>query len=146
MQQLNRITPQLGPESYKTFQIAAPLSTHWRPATCQEAGCAQYANGWQVRVEGLIPEDLYLAEHCGRNYRKVSPAPGETWLVYEAGQPCFRSGSHRVRVDREERFVVSGGDWRGNPRQERREHLNAADWQEDMAGHLDQLHTAIERG
>ena len=143
---LNRVVPALGPQSYKTFQIAAPLSTHWRPATCEEAGCPQYAQGWQVRVEGLSEEDLYLATHCGRSWQRVCVAPGETYLVFEPGQPCFRSGSHRVRVEREERFIVTGGDWRGNPRQERREHLNAADWQEDMAGHLDQLNTAYERG
>lgn len=143
---MQRIVPQLGPESYKTFQIAAPLSTHWRPATCEEVQCPNYVNGWQVRVEGLAEEDLYLATHCGRSWQRASVALGETYLVYAAGQPCFRSSSHRVRVEREERFVVTGGDWRGNPRQERREHLNAADWQEDMAGHLDQLHTAIGRG
>lgn len=144
--QLNRPAPYLGPEHMKTYQIAAPISTHFRPATCEEAGCEQYRNGWQVRIEGLDEQDIYLATHCGRKFSRVSVAEGETYLVFEPGQPCFRSGSHRVRLAREERFLVAGGDWRGNPRNERREHANAADWQEDMAGHLDQLHTAIERG
>jgi hypothetical protein len=143
---LNRIAPQAGPEAYQTWQIAAPLSTHWRPATCQEAGCEHHANGWQVRIEGLDEQNLHLATHCGRRFRRVTVAAGETYLVFEAGQPCFRSGSHRVRLEREERFLVTGGDWRGNPRQERREHASAADWQDEMAGHLDRLHTAYERG
>lgn len=143
---LHRIAPQYGPENFKTYQIAAPLSTHWRPATCAEVGCEQYENGWQIRVEGLDEEDLYLATHCGRAWKQVTVAPGETYLIFAAGQACFRSTTHRVRVAREERFIVSGGDWRGNPRQERREHLNADDWQEDFAEHQDRIITAYERG
>lgn len=146
MMPLNRIEPAAGPSAYKTWQIAAPISTHWRPASCEEANCEQYRNGWQVRAEGLTAQELHLATHCGRKYRLAAVAAGESYLVYEAGQPCFRSGTHRVRIEREERFLVTGGDWRGNPRQERREHHNAAEWQEEMAGHLDQLHTAYERG
>lgn len=143
---INRIVPQAGPEAYKSYGILAPLSTHWRVATCEEVGCEQFANGWQVRVEGLDEADLYLAEHCGRSFRRFTAGPGETYLVYAAGQPCFRSASHRVRIEREERFIVSGGDWRGNPRQERREHLNAADWTEDFAEHQDRIKTALEGG
>lgn len=141
-----RIQPHAGPAAYITYTAAAPLATHFRAATCAEAGCAQYTHGWRVRVEGLTPEDLHLATHCGRRHRRVEEGPGVTWLVFDAGQPCFRASEHRIRLDRPERFAVTGGDWRGNPRGERREHVTAADWAEDMAGHLDRLNTAIERG
>jgi len=143
---LNRITPQAGPHAYKTYGIAAPLATHWRPATCEEVGCEQYRGGWQVRIEGLDPQDIHLATHSGRKWSRVQVAEGETYLVFEPGQPCFRSAAHRVRLDRQERFLVTGGDWRGNPRQERREHASAANWQEDFAEHQDRIKTVIERG
>lgn len=141
-----RITPAMGPENYKTYQIAAPVSTHWQPATCEEVDCPNYLNGWQVRLEGLTPQQIHDATHCGRKYTQVSVMAGETWLVYEAGQPCFACSSHRKRIERDERFLVTGGDYRGNPRNERYEHAEPADWQEDMADHLDRLRTAQERG
>lgn len=142
---LHRIQPLGPPQAYKTYSVAQPLATHWRPATCAEAGCLNYLNGWRVRVEGLTPELLHAATSSGRKFTRQDVAEGETWLVFEAGQPCFAASAHRVLTGRPQRFFERGGDWRGNPRGERRE-LNPADWLDSFANHQDRLATAIGRG
>lgn len=141
------IEPRMGPESYKTYSIVAPLATHFRPATCEEIGCEHYTKGWQVRVEGLSPQMLHAARTSGRKYAELTAAAGETWLVFEAGQPCFKRTEHRVPVGRPELFIVRDGDRRGNPRGTRaRQHLRPELWQEDFAEHQQGLADAIERG
>ena len=140
-----RLEPQLPPAAYQTFQVAAPLSTHWAPATCAEVDCPEYLNGWRLRVEGLTDQDVHLAEHCGRKYTRVSVAPGETWLVFEAGQPCFKASQHRRRLDREERFIIRGGDHRANPRGDHRE-TTASGWADDFGEHQETLADRFGRG
>jgi hypothetical protein len=106
----------IGPAAaYQTYSIKAPLSTHFRPATCEEVDCPDYRFGWKVHLEG-IPENLrHTALSSGRKYRIEQEAEGLTWLVYEAGQKCFQNSRHRTRVERPEMYLVRGGDLRGNP-------------------------------
>jgi hypothetical protein len=137
--------PLLGAEHMKTYQVAQPLATHWRPATCAEVDCPNYLNGWRVRVDGLAPQLLHAATSSGRRYARLDVAEGEAWLVFEAGQPCFAASTHRALVGRPQRHFERGGDWRGNPRGERRE-LNQADWLDSFANHQDRIATVIERG
>lgn len=143
---MNRVQPAMPAGAYKTYQIAAPLSTHHRPATCAEVDCPDYLHGWRVRVETLTPELLHEAKTCGRRFREVPVAPGETWLSYEAGQPCFRAGEHRKRLDRPELFIVRGGDFRGNPLGQSREHARPELWVEDFAEHQGRLADVQRRG
>jgi hypothetical protein len=146
MQQLSRPwTPALPAHAVQTFEIAAPLGTHWRPATCEEVECPEFLHGWRLRVEDLDPQDVHVATHCGRSFTVSAVAPAETWLVFGAGQPCFKSAGHRIRLEREERFIVRGGDWRDNPRGDRRE-TTATGWVDDFGEHQDRLNTAFERG
>ena len=140
-----RLEPQMAPGAYQTFQVAAPLSTHWRPATCAEVDCPEYLNGWRLRVEGLIDQDVYLATHCGRKYQRVSVTASETWLVFEAGQPCFKASQHRKRLEREERYIIRGGDHRANPTGERRE-TTAAGWLDDFGERQEKNAELFERG
>ena len=142
---LMRAAPLLGAERMKTYQVAQPLATHWRPATCDQVACPNWLYGWRVRVEGLAPEMLHAATSSGRKWTLADVAAGESYLVFEAGQPCFASTTHRVLVGRPQRHIVRGGDWRGNPRGERRE-LNQADWVDSFANHQDRIATVIERG
>jgi hypothetical protein len=147
MQQMNRVEPQMPASAYKTFQIVAPVSTHWRPASCAEVGCADHVNGWRVRVEGLDPQMLHAAKTSGRKYSELRVADGETWLVYEAGQPCFRSSQHRKRIDRPELYLVRDGDHRGNPRGTRvRQHIKPDHWVENFAEHQQGLADAHQKG
>jgi len=145
---LNRIAPLMGPESYKTYAVVSPLSTHFRKATCAEADCAYYRDGFQVRVEGLAPQVLHAVQHSGRKYTVQKVAEGETYLAFEAGQPCLRAALHRVRVsDRPPLYVVRDGDWRGNPRRTKdRVHHTPDNWLDDFADHQQRIVDEIAKG
>lgn len=142
-----RIDPRMPPAAYKSYRIVAPRQTHFRPATCAEVDCPPYLNGWRVRVEGLDPQMLHDAKTSGRRFTELHVAQGETWLVFEAGQPCFQAGEHKTRLDRPEFFVVQDGDHRGNPRgTQARRHTNAADWVNDFAEHQAALSDEQQKG
>jgi hypothetical protein len=145
--QLFRIQPVAAPQFYKTYEMASPLSTHWRPATCAEANCQFYANGFQVRVEGLAPNVLHAVQHSGRKYTVQKVAEGETYLAFEPGQPCLRQSTHRVRADRPPLYIVRDGDWRGNPRGTKaRLHQKPENWVEDFALHQQSIADEIAKG
>ena len=145
--QLSRPEPLMPARAYKTYEMRSPLSTHYRPATCAEANCEYYANGWQVRVEGLAPQVLHAVQHSGRKYTVQKPAEGETYLAFEAGQSCFRQALHRVRVERPPLYIVRDGDWRGNPRGTKaRLHQRPEHWVEDFATHQQAIADEIEKG
>lgn len=146
--QLSRIQPLMGPEAYKTYAVVSPLGTHFRPATCEEVGCPHYANGWRVRVEGLPPELVHAARTSGRKYMEQHVADNETWLVFDAGQACFRASDHRTRKsDRPPLYVVRDGDYRGNPRRTKdRVHHTPDNWLDDFATHQQAIADEIEKG
>lgn len=141
-----RLQPALPVGAYQSFTIAVPLATHWRPATCAETDCPHWLGGWQVRVEGLPPELVHTARNSGRRFTEMSVAEGETWLVFEAGQPCFKATEHRIRTMRPERFIERAGDWRGNPGGRVREHVRPDDWVDSFATNQIDLKEIIERG
>ena len=138
-----RIVPQGRPSAYETFSIHRPLATHWRKATCKEVDCPQYLNGWRVRVELLTPKGVHDATHCGRKFDRVGVAPGETWLIYEAGQPCFQAAHHQKQIERPELYVVRGGDWRalGDPHK-----VSSTSWLDSFGENQEALRDAAERG
>lgn len=146
MQRMNRIPPQGKVQDYKTYQIAAPLKTHWRPATCAEVNCPQHEKGWQVRVENLTPEMLHAARTSGRKYIELHVAEGETWLVFEAGQACFRAAMHRTKLDRQEIYIARDGDWRGNPTGRVLKHTRPDHWCEDMNENNQRIIQIQQRG
>lgn len=146
MQRMNRIAPQGAVQDYKTYQIVSPLSTHWRPATCAEVDCPEYIKGWKLRVEGLPPEMVHAAKTCGRKFTELDVTADEHWLIFEAGQPCFRSAQHRRLLDKQEIFVVRDGDFRGNPTGNVRKHTRPEHWVEDFSEHQDKLAQQIQQG
>ncbi|TGZ14750.1 hypothetical protein DV517_62330 [Streptomyces sp. S816] len=142
-----RIEPQMGPEAYKTYAIVSPISTHMRRATCEEVGCEHHLNGWRVRVEALTPDLVRAARDSGRKYTEQSIAEGETWLVFEAGQTCFKAHEHRAPIGRPPLYLVRDGDYRGNPRRTKaRLHQRPGDWVEDFAEHQQALADEIKKG
>lgn len=147
MRPLNRLQP-LGPaEAYKTYQISAPKSTHFRKATCVEINCPNYVNGWKIRLEVLSQDVQEIVRKSGKKYQVMPVAEGETYLVFEAGQSCFDEFRHMTRVEKPEIYVVRDGDWRGNPRgTQARKHTSHEFWLEDFAEHQDKIKTQIERG
>jgi hypothetical protein len=146
MQRMNRIQPQGRVQDYKTYQIMSPLNTHWRAATCAEVGCPEYQKGWRLRVEGLPPEMLHAAKTCGRKFTELDVSENEHWLIFEAGQPCFRAGQHRALLDKQEIYVVRDGDFRGNPTGSVRRHTRPEFWQEDFAEHQEKLARQHQQG
>jgi len=141
-----RLPPNLPTAAYQTFQISAPLETHWRSASCAEVDCPQYLNGWRVRLEGLSEEDRWAIHRSGRKFERHEIAAGETWLMFEAGQSCFAASEHKLPLGRPELFVVRGGDWRGNPTKEFRQHTSADSWVDEFATNQDKIAEVIERG
>ncbi|MGW2720854.1 hypothetical protein [Streptomyces sp. NPDC001492] len=145
--ELSRPQPLMGAAAYKTYEMRAPLSTHFRPATCAEVDCPHYLNGWRVHLEALTEDLADAARKSGRRYREEKVAEGQTYLVFEAGQNCFRVSQHRARVDRPPLYVVRDGDFRGNPRGTKaRLHQRAQDWVEDFATHQQAIADQIEKG
>lgn len=140
---MNRIAPIGQVQEYRTFQILAPASTHRRKATCAEVDCSHYLNGWRVRIDGLPPRMLHAAKTSGRKYTEFHVAEGEDWLVFEAGQDCFKASQHTLPLDRQEIFIARDGDFRGNPTGNVRKHTRPEFWIEEMQenqGRLADLH------
>lgn len=142
------IIPALPSQHFKTYEILAPLSTHFRPATCEEIECPAYVNGWKT----IVPADSGAAQYIrsgtsGRRFVEAqSPYEIENGLtdgmaefIFEPGQKCFASDKHRVPLEREPLYIARGGDARGNPLRERRVHTRPEDWTEDFAEHLDKV-------
>lgn len=143
---LTRLCPSLPVQSYKSYTVSAPLSSHWRNGTCEEADCPEYQHGWKTTVD--LDSELgqrqayYIVKESGRSFQ-VERHGQLVEFIFEAGQKCFTQ--HRIRLDRYPRFFVRGGDWRQNTGLIR-EHSNFENWQEDFALHQDRLKTVIERG
>lgn len=138
------IIPALPSQHFKTYEIIAPLKTHFRPATCEEFGCEAWRNGWRT----IVPTDSGAAQYIrsGSSVRRFVESTGALELaggmaefMFSPGQKCFAADKHRVPLEREPLYVARGGDARGNPLRERRVHTRAQDWQEDFAGHLDRV-------
>lgn len=140
------IVPRLGPESYKTYQIVAPLRTHFRPASCEEAQCQGWANGWKTTVLPDSPQANYIRSRSGRRFIEQRNQDGTVSFVFSPGQMCFRASEHRVPLEREPFYVVRGGDFRGNPRGIPNVRHKAGDWVDDFANHQQSIHDALQRG
>lgn len=146
MRELNRpIVPQGRVEDYQTFQIATPPDTAIVTA-CPDAGCQAYAKGWQTTVDERTQAGRaaahYIRWQSGRTIaREQKTADGLTVFTFAAHQRCF--AEHRTR---QELFVVSHGDWRGNPSGRVRQHQNAADWVEHFALNQQKLADQAQQG
>lgn len=159
MQYLNRIDPQLPPQAMQTYRILAPLATHWKPVTCAQTGwcpgpepCGQCTAGWLMPIDEATDlgqrQAAYLRRQSGRTFREQRSG-ALTIFTFAGGQRCFQdhpAHEHRARVEREERFLITGGDYRGNPRRTRPVELSAGSWADDFGEHQETLNTAFERG
>lgn len=150
MRKLTRLEPQLPAGAMKTYQVIAPVETHYRRATCAEVECGHYINGWRTPIDESTDlgkrQAYYLRNNSGRHFTEDrNLMPGLTMFTFEAGQTCF--SAHQVRLDKPEVYLVKGGDWRGNPAGTKsKQHANAADWVEDFSKHQDALKTRLNQG
>ena len=142
---INRIQPVGPAQSYKTFEISAPKETHHREASCVEVGCQMQANGWSTVVDESSDlgqrQAAYIRTVAGRAYTATLGEEGGTVFEFPAGQECF--SFHQTRIDRDEHFIVRGGDWRGNPRREGYVHDSADSWVDEFATHQDRIDKAL---
>lgn len=145
----NRLPNRMGAENYQTFQIAAPVQTHTRKASCEEVECAQYLNGWRVKLD--LSSDLgqrqahYIKHQSGRSYKVVGQEGGLVVLEFNGNQECFQE--HRVPLDRPAVYRVKGGDHRGNPlRTLTRIHKKPEFWVEEFAEHQDKIDKIRRKG
>lgn len=145
-----RLPPALPAAAMKTYQIASPLSTHWHPVTCEEARCDGFTHGWMSYIDESTElgqrQAWFIRRESGRHFTEERNEFGITEFTFEAGQECFASGDHRARNERPERYLVRGGDFRGNPTGMRREHSGPDPWLDDFATHQDRLATLLEHG
>lgn len=142
---VNRIDPALPAHQYKTYTIVSPISTHFRDGSCDEAGCLAQRNGWKTVVDESTElgqrQAHYIRKQSGRRFTEERTPEGLTAFTFVAGQRCFTT--HKVPLDRPEFYLVRGGDWRGNPRGERRQHSGPDAWVNDFGEHQDRIARVI---
>lgn len=155
-----RIEPALPAHAYQSYALVSPISTHFRPGTCEEAGCEPHRHGWRTVVDEATElgqrQAHYIRRESRRRFREERDTAGLTVFTFEAGQACFTAANgsydpkvaqHKVRVDREEFYFRRPGDWRGNPTGERPyRHTRADFWAEDFAEHQQQLADRLGQG
>jgi hypothetical protein len=134
-----RIAPTIGAQHVQTWNISAPRSTHFRPATCAEVECDPHVHGW-VTVVPAGSDLEAIVRRSGRSFTEERRDGGLIAFTFPAGQTCFLVGEHVVPLERPELYLVRDGDWRGNPRGTRpRRYDKAYQWVDDMATHLERI-------
>lgn len=148
MRPIYRLPPKLPPQAMKTYQIARPLPTHWRVATCAEVDCGAWQHGWKtvLDVAKKIGQTRanYIRLHSGRAFT-VEQVGTLVTFTFSAGQRCFTQ--HLVPVGREPLFAVREGDWRGNPRgTEPVRFTSARQFVDDFGEHQERLADRLKKG
>lgn len=144
---LRRMTPKMAPQFYKTYAIRMPHA--YRQAPCSEIQCDGYVNGWVMHKERMNPDLVFAVTHSGRSFKEMNIAPGQTLLVFEAGQTCFKSidDAHRVAIPTgDEVFLAGRGDFRMFDPRRARVHTKPEHWVEDMQLQFDANNRLKERG
>ncbi len=137
-----------GPEAFKTYQIAAPSTTHRRRATCAEVDCAKRRTGYRAQfdvstVAGRANAHLVESLKTQRMFGRKVEGSLVTY-TFPAGQDCL--DVHTVPLEREPFYVVRGGDHRGDPRRTATRKLSVADWTDDFANHQAGIADRIAQG
>lgn len=109
------LRPGLPARALQTFEIAEPLPTHWRPATCAEVECQAHAHGWRttidLRTDLGVRQARYIRDKAGRHFTHEFSGDGKMiTFTFPAGQTCFTP--HRVQLGRPALFVVRRGGHR----------------------------------
>ena len=149
MRPMFRPDSPLSAAAMKTYEIVAPIDTHFREASCAEVECDGYRLGWKTIVDESTElgqrQAYYIRRQSRRSYTEERVGLTLTAFTFAAGQRCFAREPHRVRVGRPEIYIVRGGDWRANLGLIRR-HASADNWVDDFASHQSKIKTIFERG
>lgn len=136
-----RVEPNMPVTAYKTYAIHSP----GRPATCEQAGCPAYLNGWRTIVPADSAQAAYIRTQSGRGFTETRQPGGLAEFTFEPGQQCFASDKHRLPAEGRERFAERDGDWRGNPTGRVIEH-SPQGWTDSFGEHQERLAQRLERG
>lgn len=134
------------PQAFKTYALKAPISTHWRKASCAEIGCSAHLKGWTTIVAVESPQAQYIRAKSGRHFTEARRAGGMTEFRFPAGQACFAAGDHKVPLERTPLYVVRDGDYRGNPTGRSMRHRTAEAWRDDFGEHQERIADERRRG
>ncbi len=146
--QLTRIQPALPPQAYQTYAVIKPQ--HMRPATCAQYECMAYLCGWVLLADeatelGQKQAD-YIRHDRSRSYQERRTEAGLTEFAFGPGQQGFGL-QHRHRLPlSQQRFVIAGGDWRGNPLGTAPRRVSPEAWLDDFGEHQERLADKIQRG
>jgi hypothetical protein len=145
-----RVEPKLPPGAMQTYDVSAPLETHWRSATCAEVECKAFMQGWSSDVLDGSVDEARLAKAYESDFRRgaIRGEKLETGFIryhFPAGTACFRQAWHKLPLERPALFMVRSGDWRGTDGVIRR-FATGADWVDHFATHLDGISERVSRG
>lgn len=145
-----RFEPNLPVQAYRSFTVAAPEETHWRPASCAEVDCRHYLQGWWSTVDERTQlgqgQAYYIRHDSGRRFVESRSVDGQLTLFwFEPGQVCFSAGSHRTAIGRPALWVSRNGDWRANLG-DMRLHTRPEFWIEEWDETADRLARVKQRG
>jgi hypothetical protein len=113
------------------YQIVAPKSTHFRPATCEEVQCDAWRNGWKTILPIADMRVEYIRAQSGRSFHESTEA-GMTTFTFFAGQKCFAADKHMVPLERDPIFRVRENGLLQT-------HQRPDQWADDFADHLDKI-------
>jgi hypothetical protein len=129
-------------QSYRTYSVATPPRTHFRPADCEEYECDEYRFGFITTLDLSTDIGQELADTIRKDrtraHNEIRTGLYEVRFEFPPGTRCWQWNLHKVPVDRPPILIVRGGDWRGSTGLIRRHsHINY--WTEDFAEHQDHL-------
>jgi hypothetical protein len=145
-----RFPPKLPAASMKTYELRQPLATHFVEVSCAQANCARRENGFIIGFDLTVPAKVAAANELAaianrRGMKWSYEVVGSTvQFTFAKGQDCFET--HRRALEREPLYIVRNGDFRGNPRKERKVHTSGENFVDDFANHQDRLATRLEQG
>jgi len=139
------ITP-VGPvNAYETFSLRQRPAPRARRASCEEAGCAWWPAGFELRVDETTDlgqrQAAYLRADTSRPKPVERPAAGLTLFQYPPGTRCH--GEHWIET--ETLYLVRGGDWRGQT-SPTRQHTRPEHWVEELGENQQRILDAQARG
>ena len=87
------------------WKATRPRTTHWREASCKDANCLMYINGWETILSVTDIANINLIRRSGMSYREEQ----DQQLIrfqFSPGQECFtgQANGHRIAIERDPIF------------------------------------------
>src|SRR5882762_5205038 len=141
----------------QTFIYSAPIATHYRTVTCQEAAqwgeCKHYTEGFVLPLTPDKDVALIVSQLNAAHYKfslcdtPLGFPPGTQTFFFPAEQQCLesRGNPHKIPLDRPPKLAVVRGDFREYDRTTLERYSNAGDWVDKFRNHQDSLDNEIRK-